>query len=52
MKSIFIANYICRAVAFICITLVAIHFEKTSLLWWYILPFLMDISYKRRDNDA
>lgn len=25
----------------ICITVVAIHFEKASLLWWYIAPIII-----------
>jgi hypothetical protein len=38
---------ICRAivaiVAFICITLAAKHFQNDSLLWFYVVPFLIAI---------
>ena len=44
MKEIFIFNYIVRAILFICITIASIHFEKTSLLWWYLLPACMGLA--------
>lgn len=54
MNKIYIANYICRAVAFVCITVATIYFQKPSLLWWYLLPFFMGLSSdnKRSDNNA
>ena len=42
MKKVFIiANYICRAVAFVCITVAAVKLDNAWLLGWYIVPLLM-----------
>lgn len=45
-KSVYIWNSILRAVAFICITVAAIHFDKASILWFYLVPMFMGIGYK------
>lgn len=44
VKIAVIGNSIARIVFIICITYVAIHFKKPSLLWWYILPACMGLS--------
>ncbi|MBQ3045150.1 MAG: hypothetical protein IJD49_04280 [Clostridia bacterium] len=46
-------HYITIIAAFICVTLAAIHFDKASLLWWYIIPMLtmfIDVSEKSSDK--
>jgi hypothetical protein len=43
-KTFLICNTIVRSVAFVCITLAAIHFESAKLLWWYVVPLLMSPS--------
>ena len=39
-----IGNSIARIVFIICITYAAIHFQKPSLLWWYLVPAAMGLS--------
>lgn len=46
MNAFIVANYACRAVAFICVTVAAIYFNNAGVLWWYIVPLLMSISVK------
>lgn len=41
-----------RIVAFVCITIAAIHFNNASLLWWYILPALMGCSVETGKDGA
>lgn len=50
MKTLIITNAIIRSVFFICVTAAAISFEKTGILWWYILGALMEISYKKEEK--
>ena len=45
LKTCCIWNSILRAIVFICITAAAFYFHKPSLLWWYIIPACMGISY-------
>ena len=52
-KTFLICNMIVRIVAFICITFAAVHFERASLLWWYIVPLLMSPSISdRKENES
>ena len=46
IANIFLYNALLRSVAFVCITVAAVHFESTSILWWYILPGLMGLTTK------
>lgn len=49
-KFTYMWNCILRAVAFICITVAAIIFEKPSILWFYLLPMFMSLNYKNEDE--
>ena len=49
MKTIFIAHCITRAIAFVCVTIAAIYFQKASVLWWYLAPLLMELKYTTND---
>lgn len=41
MKMVMIANILIKVSFMICITILSIVFNKTSLLWWFLLvPFL------------
>lgn len=41
MKAVLITNVITRAIFIICVTILAISFDKISILWWFVLlPFL------------
>ena len=48
MKTLFIVSEITRMVAFICITICAIYFQRVGVLWWYIVPFLMGVSFETK----
>ena len=41
---IFMYNALLRSVAFVCITVAAVFFESTSILWWYLVPAFMGLS--------
>lgn len=41
-----------RIVAFVCVTIAAICFQKVSVLWWYILPALMSCSVETGKDGA
>ena len=51
MKTLIIMNEITRIAAFICITICAIYFQKTGLLWWYLVPLFMGLSYETKKGD-
>lgn len=53
-KIAIIGHCLFRIVFVICITYVAIHFQKPSLLWWYILPAMLGLtvsSDNRKDGE-
>lgn len=41
LKLFIICNCIAVVVAFVCVTIASMHFEKAGILWWYIVPMLM-----------
>lgn len=43
---IFMYNALLRSVVFVCITVAAVIFESTSILWWYLIPAFMVLSAK------
>ena len=51
IKSLMIAEAIIRCVYFACVTAAAIAFEKTGILWWYILGLFMGFSFKCEESD-
>ena len=46
ITKIFMYNALLRSVAFVCITVAAVWFERAGILWWYIVPALMGLSTK------
>ena len=46
ITKIFMYNALMRSVAFVCITVAAVWFERAGILWWYIVPALMGLSTK------
>lgn len=50
VKTMIVGNIIMRSVFFICVTVAAIAFEKTGILWWYILGALMALDFKSRSK--
>ena len=50
-KFVYLWNSILRAIAFVCITVAAIHFNTISILWFYLLPAFMGIEYKNTDKE-
>ena len=47
MKSVLITNVITKAVFIICVTVLAISFDKASILWWFILLPFLGYAYKK-----
>lgn len=45
-KFAYMWNSILRVIAFICITVAAIHFGKIGILWFYLVPMFMGVEYK------
>jgi hypothetical protein len=50
-KFVYLWNSLLRAVAFICITIAAIQFNKVGILWFYLVPLFMGIEYKNTEKD-
>ncbi len=45
VKVLFICNAIVQAIAFICVTVAAISFNKWGILFFYLVPALMAMEY-------
>jgi len=50
MKIVMIANIIIESVFMICVSILAIKFQNTSLLWWFVLIPFLGFSYKIKPN--
>ena len=50
MKIVMIANILIKVIFMICVTILAITFSKTSLLWWFILTPFLGYDYKTSNN--
>lgn len=50
LNTLIICNFLLRCVAFICITVAAIQFDKVGVLWFYLVPFLMTVDYKKEKS--
>ena len=51
MKIIMIANILIICVYIICVTTLSIVFNKTSLLWWFILAPFLGYEYTGNNDD-
>ena len=51
LKFCIIANAVIDCVYAACVTVAAMHFEKPSVLWWYVLLLGMGMNFKSRGND-
>lgn len=50
MKIVMIANILIKVIFMICVTILAITFSKTSLLWWFVLTPFLGYEYKTSNN--
>ncbi len=48
MKIVMIANILIKSVFMICVTILSIMFNKTSILWWFVLTPLLGYEYKTK----
>ena len=46
VKVLFICTAIAQVIAFICVTVAAISFNKWGILFFYLVPLLMTMEYK------
>ena len=46
-----IANILIRTVFVVCVTALAIMFNRTNILWWFLLTPLLGYEYKRTIDD-
>lgn len=51
MKSVLIANVITSSVFIICVTILAIWFNREGVLWWLILLPFLGYSYKETPSE-
>ena len=51
MKIVMIANILIKTVFVICVTILSIMFNKTSLLWWLVLTPFLGYEYKTKETD-
>ena len=50
VKFAVMGNCLLRITLTICITYSAINFQKTSLLWWYVLPAMLGLNISSKDG--
>lgn len=50
LRAVLLANVILILGFCICVTVASIHFENTSLLWWYLLSLLMSFRYSEKEK--
>ena len=48
MKAVMIANILIRTVFMVCVTVLAIMFNRTNILWWFLLTPLLGYEYTRK----
>lgn len=46
MKIVMIANILIRTVFMVCVTVLAIMFNRTNILWWFVLLPFLGYTYK------
>ena len=51
MRIVMIANILIRTVFMVCVTVLAIMFNRTSILWWFLLTPLLGYEYIRNIDD-
>lgn len=54
MKSaiwVMLCNALIEVTFIVCVTLAAIHFEKPSMCWWYVLVLFLGYSVKTKQDD-
>ena len=51
MKIVMIANILIRTVFVICVTVLAIMFNRTNILWWFLLTPLLGYEYTKKIAD-
>jgi hypothetical protein len=51
MKIVMIANIVIKVCFVICVTILSIVFNKTSLLWWFALTPFLGYEYKSHPTE-
>lgn len=51
MKTVMIANILIKTVFVVCVTVLAIMFNRTNILWWFLLTPLLGYEYTRKIDD-
>ena len=44
-------SVVLRIIAFLCITGVTIYFKNPKLMWWYLAPTLMGLSFSDDEKE-
>ena len=50
MKIVMIANMIIMSVYSVCVTYAAIHFDRPSILLWYLMLGVIGFTYSRKED--
>lgn len=51
LKIVMIANILIKSVFIICVTILSIMLNKTSLLWWFVLTPFLGYEYKSHETE-
>lgn len=51
MNTFLVCNCVTKCVAFICVTEAAIHFQRPSILWFFLIPALLGGTYESKKED-
>lgn len=52
MKVVMIGNILIKTVFMICITILSVVFNNTSLLWWFLLAPFLGYSYETKKGST
>ena len=51
LKFVLLCSVILKIAYCVCVTVAAIHFNDTGILWWYLLVLAMGYSYSSDGKD-
>ena len=45
LKVVVLSSILIKITYCVCVTVAAIHFNNTNILWWYLMSFMFGYSY-------
>ena len=50
LKVVVLSNILIKIAYCVCVTVAAIHFNDSGILWWYLCAFMFGYSYHHNDG--